>query len=48
MTLTEALPEAGAVLDRRVRTGTYCVYEPHVDDGITWSVQAPAASGAAR
>ncbi len=48
VTLAEALPEAGAVLDRRVRTGTYCVYEPHVDDGITWSVHAPANAGAAR
>ncbi len=37
-TVTEALPGAGAVLDRRVRTGTYCVYEPEAADGIVWSV----------
>lgn len=29
--LREALPEAGPVLDRRLRTGLYCAYEP--DDG---------------
>ena len=37
--LTDALPEAGAILDRRVRTGSYCAYEPHPDDTVTWSVQ---------
>ncbi len=26
--IREVLPEAGAVLDRRVRTGLYCAYEP--------------------
>ncbi len=36
--LAEALPQAGAVLDRRVRTGTFCAYEPHPDDEVTWSV----------
>jgi tetratricopeptide (TPR) repeat protein len=34
--LSEALPEAGAVLDRRVRTGFYCAYEPHPEDEILW------------
>ncbi len=34
--LGEALPAAGAVLDRRVRTGFYCAYEPHPDDEILW------------
>jgi hypothetical protein len=38
--LTEALPEAGAVLDRRVRTGLFCAYEPHADDEAVWSVQS--------
>jgi hypothetical protein len=38
--LTEALPEAGAVLDRRVRTGLFCAYEPHPDDEALWSVQS--------
>ena len=37
--LTEALPEAGSVLDRRVRTGAFCAYQPHPDDKITWTVQ---------
>lgn len=36
--LAEALPEAGAVLDRRVRTGSFCAYEPHSDDEVTWRV----------
>ena len=38
--LSDALPEAGAVLDRRVRTGLFCAYEPHADDEILWSVQS--------
>jgi hypothetical protein len=38
--LVDALPEAGPVLDRRVRTGTFCVYEPAVDDEALWSVQS--------
>ena len=37
--ITEALPEAGAALDRGVRTGTYCSYAP-VDDGVVWIVQS--------
>ena len=37
-TLSEAVPGAGDVLDRRVRTGLYCVYEPG-DDEIRWIVQ---------
>ena len=39
-TLTDALPDAGAVLDRRVKTGLFCAYEPHPDDEILWSVQS--------
>jgi tetratricopeptide (TPR) repeat protein len=37
--LAEALPEAGATLDRRVRTGVYCVYEPDGDE-TRWIVQS--------
>lgn len=37
-TLTEALPDAGAALDRGVRTGRYCVYEPAADDHVHWIV----------
>lgn len=36
--LTGALPGPGAVLDRRVRTGLFCSYQPHPDDEIVWSV----------
>lgn len=35
-----ALPEAGAVLDQRLRTGIYCAYEPHESDTVRWSVQS--------
>jgi tetratricopeptide (TPR) repeat protein len=37
--LIDALPEAGATLDRRVRTGLYCAYEP-LDGEIRWIVQS--------
>jgi hypothetical protein len=37
--LTEALPEAGAALDRHVRTGLYCSYEP-VEGDLRWIVQS--------
>jgi tetratricopeptide (TPR) repeat protein len=36
--LVVVVPEAGAVLDRRVRTGLYCSYRPHPDDGLLWNV----------
>jgi len=39
-TVSEVLPDAGAVLDRRIRTGVYCAYEPHSDDPVLWSVQS--------
>ena len=39
--LAEALPGPGAVLDRRVKTGVFCAYEPHPDDEILWSVHSP-------
>jgi tetratricopeptide (TPR) repeat protein len=38
--VTEVLPEAGAVLDRRLRTGIYCAFEPDPDDGVRWSFSA--------
>ncbi len=38
--LSDALPEAGGVLDGRVRTGSFCVYEPHSDDTVTWTVHS--------
>jgi tetratricopeptide (TPR) repeat protein len=39
-TLAEALPEAGTVLDRRLRTGLYCAYEPDDGDDVHWVVQS--------
>jgi hypothetical protein len=38
--VSEALPTAGAVLDRRVRTGSYCVFQPDADDEVRWIVQS--------
>ncbi|MDP9023238.1 MAG: hypothetical protein M3N57_11220, partial [Actinomycetota bacterium] len=38
--LREALPEAGTVLDRRLRTGLYCAYEPDDGDDVHWVVQS--------
>jgi tetratricopeptide (TPR) repeat protein len=46
--LTEALPEAGATLDRRTRTGTFCAYEPQADDIVRWDVQRALNGIAAR
>lgn len=37
--LVDALPGPGAALDRHVRTGLYCVYEP-VDGEVRWIVQS--------
>ena len=37
--VSEALPTAGGTLDRRVRTGLYCCYEP-VDGELRWIVQS--------
>ena len=37
--LAEALPGAGAALDRGVRTGLYCAYEPVTGDP-RWIVQS--------
>ena len=38
--VTKVVPEAGTVLDQRLRTGIYCAYEPDDGDPIRWSVQA--------
>lgn len=38
--LAEALPAVGAALDRGVRTGGYCVFEPADDDEFVWIVQS--------
>ncbi len=38
--LTEALPTVGAALDRGIRTGGYCVFEPADDDELVWIVQS--------
>jgi hypothetical protein len=37
--LAEALPDAGAALDRHVRTGLYCSYTP-VEGDLRWIVQS--------
>lgn len=36
--VSEVLPDAGAVLDRRLRTGLYCAFEPGDDDPVRWIV----------
>ena len=38
--LRDALPGAGEVLDRRVRTGLYCAYAPADGDEVRWIVQS--------
>jgi tetratricopeptide (TPR) repeat protein len=38
--VAEALPEAGPILDLRLRTGIYCAYEPEDTDEVRWSVQS--------
>lgn len=38
--LSQAMPGAGEVLDRRVRTGHYCAYEPAAGDEVRWIVQS--------
>ena len=37
--LGQVVPEAGAVLDRRLRTGLYCAYEPQEGDEVLLVVQ---------
>lgn len=39
--VAEVLPEPAAVLDRGVRTGTYCAYVPSGNDRIRWIVRSP-------
>jgi hypothetical protein len=34
-----ALPEAGAALDRGVRTGLYCCYQPSSDENVRWEAR---------
>jgi tetratricopeptide (TPR) repeat protein len=34
----DALPEAGAALGQRIRTGLYCAYEPQASDEVRWIV----------
>jgi len=46
--LAEALPDAGAALDRRIRTGLYCAYEPADADEIRWIVQSGVNGSASR
>ncbi|HUS61250.1 MAG TPA: hypothetical protein VMY34_03570, partial [Acidimicrobiales bacterium] len=36
----DALPEAGAALDRSLRTGLYCVYDPKPDSPVHWIVHS--------
>jgi hypothetical protein len=38
--LVDAMPGAGEVLDRRIRTGLYCAYEPDPTDKVRWIVQS--------
>jgi tetratricopeptide (TPR) repeat protein len=38
--VAETLPEAGPILDLRLRTGIYCAYEPEDTDEVRWSVQS--------
>jgi len=38
--ITDALPAAGAALDRGVRTGVYCSYHPSPDEAVRWIVQS--------
>lgn len=38
--LADAMPATGEVLDRRVRTGLYCAYEPADGDEVRWIVQS--------
>lgn len=38
--IRDDLPEAGDVLDRRVRTGLYCAFEPDPSDPVRWVVHS--------
>ena len=43
--ISEVLPDAGTVLDRQVRTGIYCVFQPDDDDGVRWHFIPTERSG---
>jgi hypothetical protein len=34
--LIDEFPDPGLILDRRIRTGRYCAYEPLTDDPVRW------------
>lgn len=38
--IAQSCPEVGRHLERRVATGTFCVYEPDADDAIDWQTSA--------
>lgn len=38
--IRDELPEAGEVLDRRVRTGLYCAFDPDPSDPVRWVVHS--------
>ena len=38
--ITAVLPEAGAALDRGIRTGLYCAFAPKPGEGVRWIVQS--------
>ncbi|PVG81089.1 hypothetical protein DDE18_19975 [Nocardioides gansuensis] len=38
--IRDDVPEAGEVLDRRVRTGLYCAFEPDPSDPVRWVVHS--------
>ncbi|MDQ4071128.1 MAG: ATPase, partial [Actinomycetota bacterium] len=38
--IADLSPEAGEVLDRRVRTGIYCAFEPDDGDAVRWLFSA--------
>jgi hypothetical protein len=40
----DALPVLGQHLDRSVRTGTYCIYQPHADLTLRWQRLVDVAS----
>jgi hypothetical protein len=46
--LADALPGAGDVLARRVRTGLFCAYEPAEGDDVRWIVQSAMNEMASR
>jgi hypothetical protein len=38
--IREAHPQLGEHLDRNVRTGTFCSYQPDPECGVVWTVEA--------